>query len=162
MNGRELLQVVGTVLARSGFRRKGGVLRRNGKEVSCVVQVQKDRWSDLHYIDIGLNFVSAERLSTELPLRVSDVTVRLDSVLPPAARVELLDVLDLGKAMEVDERRSRLARLSEDWVMPWVNTATTVVGICGMVRDGVLPAPLLTLVARRFLSKHCDWIPAEP
>ena len=97
MNERELLGVVGDVLAGSGFRRRGTVLRRVGTEVAGLVGVRKDRWSELRYLELGLNFTSPQRLSSVAPLRESDITVELDSLVSPAVRVEVLDLFDLGK-----------------------------------------------------------------
>lgn len=155
MNERELLGVVGDVLAGSGFRRRGTVLRRVGTEVAGLVGVRKDRWSELRYLELGLNFTSPQRLSSVAPLRESDITVELDSLVSPAVRVEVLDVFDLGKELNDEARRARLTSLTETVVRPWLDKASTITGVGQMVREGLLPESFLPLVARRCLAKHC-------
>ncbi len=161
MNGSELFEIVASILRRTGFAKRGGLLRRASSEVVCLVELQKERWSELRYVNVGLSF--ADPLLLAKSVRTCDVSIRLDRV-STSSRTEVLDVFDLGIPIDDELRRVRVEAVAVGLLIPWCERASTVNGICEMVRerDGSLPAAFLTLVARRFLSKRCDWISAEP
>ena len=154
MTPRELSESIHAVLKPAGFRRTGENWRRTSADTHQVVNLQKSEFDEQRFLNIGFWIrslgpgVSAPRESK------CHVRVRGDRIADNSrSEWNLHSVLALSEARLADDERLSLLRdyLEQD-LLPFCDTAETLLGLAQLAAQSVLSAAFVHKDARPLLG----------
>ncbi len=141
----ESIAILGATLEADGFLRRGvNYWYRQGGDLVQVVNVQRSRWGEQHYVNVSFWLM---RLGTAKWPREQDCHVRMrcDDVCRSGHRLQ--SALDAESKMRVDVKRIVSREL-----LPFLRATTTSEGLAAKKRRALLKRVAVVVKAQRLLG----------
>ncbi len=164
VDAKDLEKLLTSLLRPTGFRREGRNWRLDLPDVIQVVNLQRSRWSDSFYLNIGI-FVRAVqnepgRVRNEAKPNIVEChfRIRLEDLftgppVPPkkisAEQIRLYELLDLeDRRIDPAAREAELRSIIEQRMLPFLELCRIEAGILSAIQQKLAPGYMLYRVLR--------------
>ena len=158
MDKKALESVLNRELATKGFKKKASSWYRQGAESLQVVDLQKSNYGLQFYLNLCC--VPAGMIVEGMPApkeHKCPIRIRLTAAFPEHLN-EIEEVFDLGRTTSDESLRAeRLARLTNDLVLPFLNYMKDATSLKVAIEQGVFNRGAVNLAAK----KHLGIVPAD-
>lgn len=167
MNGfdaKELETLLAALLRPVGFRREGRNWRQDLPDVIQIVNLQRSRWSDRFYLNIGVfvkvvqNDPGRVRNKAKPNIVECHYRIRLEDLFPgppvppkkiSAEQIRLYELLDLeDRRIDPKARETELRSMIEQRMLPFLELCRTEAGILSAIQQELAPGYMLYWVLR--------------
>lgn len=151
MNTKELEEVLDSVLAPAGLRRRKDTWYRTNEDTITLINLQKSQWGGQYYVNLAVYLRDLGKVSSPTEHQ-AHIRVRLTSIAGrDTSAIE--EALDLERAsVSTEQRKAVLSRALALIALPFLAERSTLPRLRELHAEGRLGPVLITKVTRELLE----------
>jgi hypothetical protein len=156
MNYKEFKAVFASLLLPLGYANVKNMFFRRIGDVFSIVELQKSDWGGNYYVNLGVFVDEGGHLPQPPPIHKAHLQQRLESkfFIPQAVRETLVPALNLEVPMRAAERSAVISNALEQYVIPYLNSISTIEGIADYISPDRGNVAFVTLKLRDIIRRR--------
>lgn len=156
MNYKEFKAIFANLLLLHGYAHVKNMFFRRLGDVFTIVDLQKSDWQGSYYVNIGVFVDEGGHLPQPPPIHKAHLQQRLESefFIPQSARDAIVPALNLEVPMKAAERSAVISNALEQYVIPYLNSVSTIEGIADYINPDKGNVAFITLALRDIIRRR--------